>query len=122
MERKRKSYTDEFKLMIVKEYFGTDQSQREILRKYNLPGMSSISRWMRKFGYKSITNAHPKLQFIMPEEKEKSKGKAELEEQLRNLKEMLEFEKLKNQSLTTMIDVAERELKVSIRKKSGPKQ
>ncbi len=122
MRHKKKSYSDEFKLNVIKEYLGTDQSQRDVLRKYDILGMSSISRWMRIFGYKLMTNAHPKLQFAMQGKKEKSKSESELEEQLRKAKEALDYEQLRNQALTTLIDVAERELKISIRKKSGAKQ
>lgn len=122
MRKKKKSYTDEFKLKVVKDYLGTEQSQREILRKYNLSGNSTITRWMRIFGYKLVTNAQPKLQFAMQDEKEKSKRESELEEQLKKIREALEYEQLRNQALATMIEVAERELKISIRKKSGAKQ
>ena len=122
MRKKRKSYTDKFKLKVVKEYLGTEQSQREILRKYNLSGQSTITRWMRIFGYKLVTNVQPKLQFAMQDEKEKSNTESKLEEQLVEIRKTLEYEQLRNQALTTMIDVAERELKISIRKKSGAKQ
>lgn len=122
MRKKKNTYSEEFKLKVVKEYLGTDLSQKEITRKYNIYGHSCITRWMSIFGYKLKTNSQPKLQFAMQGKKEKIQVESELEEQLRKVKEALEYEQLRNEALTTMIDVAERELKISIRKKSGAKQ
>ncbi len=122
MRRKPTFHPDEFQLRVVKEYLSTTQSQRDLQVKYNIRSHGSIPRWMLKFGYKLVTNVQPKLQFAMGEGKEKSQKELELEEELRKLKGAFEFEQLRSQALTTMIDVAERELKISIRKKSGAKQ
>ena len=46
----------------------------------------------------------------------------ELEERVRQLEAALANEKLKTMALEKLIDVAERDLHVSIRKKSGSKQ
>ena len=45
-----------------------------------------------------------------------------LESQLKSLQAELEREKLRNLALNTMIDVAEEELHIDIRKKAGAKQ
>ena len=45
-----------------------------------------------------------------------------MEERIRELEQQLAKEKMRSTSLDTMIDIAERELKVDIRKKSGAKQ
>ena len=54
-------------------------------------------------------------------EKEKQKVEA-LRQQLQKLEKQLEDAQMKNIALETMIDLAEDQLKISIRKKSGPKQ
>ncbi len=46
----------------------------------------------------------------------------ELEQKLKALEKDLAYEKLCTKALNTMIDIAEKELKISIRKKSGAKQ
>ena len=57
-----------------------------------------------------------------------SKGKAKtseeraLEAKIKELEKALEYEKLRSLALDTMIDVAEQNLKISIRKKPGAKQ
>jgi hypothetical protein len=54
-------------------------------------------------------------------EKERQKLEA-LQKQVRELEKQLENAQMKNVALETMIDVAEDQLKIKIRKKSGPKQ
>jgi len=54
-------------------------------------------------------------------EKEKQKVDA-LRLQLKAAEKLLEDAQMKNIALETMIDIAEEQLKISIRKKSGPKQ
>ena len=45
-----------------------------------------------------------------------------MEQKYKLLQEALEYEQLKNRALNTLIDVAEEQLKISIRKKSGARQ
>ncbi|MBE0663996.1 MAG: hypothetical protein IH597_16185 [Bacteroidales bacterium] len=45
-----------------------------------------------------------------------------LESKLHALEQELEHEKLRNEALNTLIDVAEKEFKLAIRKKHGTKQ
>jgi hypothetical protein len=45
-----------------------------------------------------------------------------LENKVKELEKLLDYERLRTTALNTMIDIAERELKISIRKKSGAKQ
>lgn len=54
-------------------------------------------------------------------EKEKAKLEA-AHKRMRELEKQLEDAQMKNIALETMIDIAEEQLKISIRKKSGPKQ
>ena len=54
-----------------------------------------------------------------PEEKQE---KGALERRVKELEKALEQAKFKNIAIETMIDIAEEQLKISIRKKSGPKQ
>lgn len=122
MKPKVKYYTDEFKLQVVQEYLNSDLSQREVIQKYSLCGGSIISQWMRKFGM-SIP-VIPQKTMISPvaKQKEKTLKELELEYKVQQLEKQLEYEQLKVQALNTLIDVAERDLKIPIRKKSGAKQ
>jgi hypothetical protein len=48
--------------------------------------------------------------------------KLSLEKRIKELEKALEYAKLKNIAIETMIDIAEENLKITIRKKAGPKQ
>ena len=54
--------------------------------------------------------------------KEEDAYTKQLHEEIARLKEELEYEKLRSKAFETMIDIAEDELNVKIRKKSGAKQ
>lgn len=63
------------------------------------------------------------IDFTLPVMTEKEKAKLEAaHKRMRELEKQLEDAQMKNIALETMIDIAEEQLKISIRKKSGPKQ
>ena len=63
------------------------------------------------------------IDFTLPVMTEKEKQKVEaLRLQLKKAEKQLEHAQMKNIALETMIDIAEEQLKIVIRKKSGPKQ
>lgn len=45
-----------------------------------------------------------------------------LEQRIKELEKQLELAQMKNVAINTMIDIAEKDYKLEIRKKSGPKQ
>ena len=122
MKRKINHYTDEFKLKVVQEYLSSYKSQKELMQEHSIVGKNNITKWMRKFGLKTPTEEQIKVHMTMSKEKNKSPREVELEVKVKKLEEALEYERLRTLALSTMIDVAERDLKISIRKKSGTKQ
>jgi len=58
----------------------------------------------------------------MAKEQQKSKSEQELELRIKKLEDDLKLEQFRTKALNIMIDIAERELKVDIRKKSGAKR
>jgi transposase len=122
MKRKVNHYTDEFKLKVVQEYLETDIGRVELQKKYSIGGNNCISNWMRKFDIELPSKSQFQQQRVMSEEQKKTKQEAELEAKIRDLETTLEYEKLRTKALNKLIDVAERDLKISIRKKPGTKQ
>ena len=49
-------------------------------------------------------------------------SKEDLEKKAKDLEKQLSYEKMKSEAFDTMIKIAEKELKISIRKKSDTKQ
>lgn len=122
MKKKANHFTDDFKLMVVQEYLNTDHSQAELKKRYGFSGNNCISNWMRKFGMTTPDEQKIQLHQVMKKESEKTKQELELEAKIRELEKSLDYERLKTLALNTMIDIAERDLKISIRKKHGTKQ
>lgn len=71
--------------------------------------------WQMKYSSK----IHLSLQAMTPEELTEFK---KLQERIKELEEQLEKAQIKNVLTETMIDIAEEQLKIDIRKKRGPKQ
>jgi transposase len=122
MKRQVNFYPDELKLRIVQEYLYTDISKAEIKKKYGIGGNNCISNWICKFGLSKPSSGQKQINQTMSKERKKSSGEEELELKVKRLEKDLEYERLRTEALVTMIDLAEQEFKVPIRKKSGAKQ
>ena len=74
-----------------------------------------IRKWCKRYA--------PEIAFTLPVMTEKEKQKLEaVQRRMKQLEKQLEDAQMKNIALETMIDIAEEQLKIVIRKKSGPKQ
>jgi transposase-like protein len=122
MKRKVKRFPDELAQKIATEYLTTDISQSELKAKYGFTGTANIYRWIAKFGLSKPSETEIKLQNAMGKEKGKTPGELKLEAEILALKKELEHERLRTKALSTLIDVAERDLDISIRKKPGARQ
>ena len=122
MKLKVNQFTDELKFQVVQEYMDTDVSQRELMLKFNIRGVNTIKKWMRKFDLQAPSQQEIELQRTMAKQKEKTPYERELEAKVAKLEQQLDYEQLRTLSLDTMIEIAERDLKISIRKKSGAKR
>ena len=108
---------DEIKFEVVQEYLSGGFTQQELMDRYNIRGKQCINNWIRKFGDCKPTSRRP----MKKDSKQPNKDNL-LELKIKKLEEDLKREQLRSKALSTMIDIAERELKVDIRKKSGAKR
>ena len=122
MKTNVKRFPDELAYQIVQEYLTTDISQSELKKKYNFGGNGNIYRWMRKFGVSKPDTDQINLSRVMSQEKDSNPRERELELKISKLEDELQREKFKAVALNTLIDVAESDLKIEIRKKSGAKR
>ena len=74
-----------------------------------------IKRWQERYS----DELHISLQAMSSKERSENN---KLDQRIKALEKQLELAQLKNVALNTMIDIAEKDYKLSIRKKSGPKQ
>jgi transposase-like protein len=115
-------YEYSFMRKVVQDYLGGQQSMREVAERYNLT-FASVSGWVRRFGA-DIENENANEEVALPAMPEEGKieGFDELKKQNEELLKKLENANLKVSGLEIMIDIAEQQLGVDIRKKSGTKQ
>ena len=122
MSRKVNKLSDDLQLQVVKEYLYHGATHTELKIKYNFTGCNNIYNWMRKFGLSKPSETDKKLHQFMSKEVQKNTAEEILELKIKKLEEELKREQFKTLALNTMINIAERELKVDIRKKRGAKQ
>lgn len=113
-----------FKLSVVREYEETKASLRELTRKYGIQGHDTIRKWINKFGTFDWQNLT-----LQPMAKTKDQELLELREKVKvlerknaRLEKELEQKDMKAEFFDLMIEIAEEEYGVDIRKKCSPGQ
>jgi len=122
MKRKVNFIADDLKLKVVQEYLSTDISREELKKKYGLPGNGYLDRWMLKFGLSKPGKEQISINKAMSKETAQTDKEKQLQRKVEQLEKDLEMERLRTLALDKMIDIAERDLRIPIRKKSGTKQ
>lgn len=118
MDKSRRRFSDQLKRQIIGEVVSGKITKEQARRSYKLKGKSAILNWMRSFEKSNHTLiAESNYTMAAPEEHSK-----ELLLKIKRLERTLEESELKAESYSKMIDIAERELKISIRKKYNTKQ
>ena len=124
VKRTQKDYTMSFKLQIVQEIEHGQISITQVKKDYGIQSRSTIVQWLRKFGNFDWENQTPSNMAKSPEQKI-----MELEAQVKLLekqKALLEREAYvadkKVIIFDMMINIAEEEYQIDIRKNSPPEQ
>ena len=107
-----------FKDAVVNEYLLGSITQAQLAAKYGI-GKSTVDRWIQKHRGRVPKKKIPREYVISPVMVQEVRD--DLPEDVQELRRQLEQEKLRNKLLTAMIDIAERDLKIPIRKKFGTK-
>jgi len=129
MEKKlfQHHYDREFKRQVIEEYLLTGCSKMFLLRKYNIQFKSAIQTWMRILGYKDPGRQMQKFNFgqliftSLAKQKNTLTESEELQKRIKELERQLEDEKLRSEAYARMLEKAEKELKISIKKKHDTK-
>lgn len=123
-KRSQKDYSMSFKLEVVKEIESGLISTSGAKRKYGIQARSTVINWLRKYGTFDWENQTPSN---MPRSKEQRLMELEarvklLEKQKAMLEHQVERADKKAIIFDMMIDIAEKEYNISIRKNSSPEQ
>jgi transposase-like protein len=124
VKRTQKDYTMSFKLQVVQEIEQGRISTYEVCRKYGIQSRSTIVGWLRKFGNFDWENQTPSNMPKSPEQKiMELEAKVKLLEKQKTFLEQQAFVADKKAIIfDMMIDIAEKEYQIDIRKNSSPEQ
>jgi transposase-like protein len=125
---KKRYYSELFKRKVVEEYLSSGQSKMSLCKKYDIRMKSGIQRWIRQLGYEDI---HQKVRYLSSPNiltlatKNTSDSVSEplhlLENRIKELERRLEDEQLRSDAYQRIIEIAEKEFNIPIRKKSNTK-
>lgn len=107
-------YSISFKQKVVREIEEEGLSHMEAARRYGIKGGSTIANWIKKFGKNHLLNKVVRVE--MKGEKDELKR---LEVELRRLKEAYADLSLKYQCDEKIIELAQEELKMDLKKSFG---
>ena len=124
VKRTQKDYSLSFKLQVVKEVESGELSTKSAQRKYGIQGNATVTTWLRKYGNFDWENQIPSN---MPKSTDQKIMELEqkvklLEKQKKHLEHQVEQSDKKAILFDMMIDLAEKEYRIPIRKNSLPEQ
>ena len=125
MSKKQHSYSEEFKLSVLREYYASGMSKRQCIRQFGLSGIAVLNNWLAHYQVKSELVSlcpNPTDEDMANRSKEDYKNEnVELKKKLRELSKALEFSRWETKARDMMIEKAEGYFDISIRKKFGAK-
>ena len=116
-------YTEAFKRKVIEEYLETGTPKERLLVKYGIAYKGAFQAWMPKLGYVDIRRLpKPAKELADHTLMKPRKDNAEvLQRRIKELERELEDEKLRSEAYARLIELAEREQGISIRKKDNTK-
>jgi len=124
VRRSSKDYSYSFKLAVVQEIEQGLLGVKEAHKKYGIQGSYTVSTWLKKYGNFDMSNKSDSIMSKSNEQKllELEQKVRLLEKQKAALEHQLERSDKKAIFFDMMIDIAEEEFKIPIRKKLSPEQ
>ena len=104
---------------IVREFLSEGLNSKEVAHHYGLSGAQVLYQWVGR--YIEETQIMRKTKELTDEEFKAMTPQEQLQE-LKRLKKALELEKIRSEAYDHMIELAEQQFNIPIRKKSGTKQ
>jgi len=124
----RRMYSLELRHKICREHMEDGIRMAELVRKYELSSHSLIHDWLKSLGYipdryrrTKVTYLHVEKSLDLKTKNKKIDSLTADQQQIELLKKELEDARLQAEGYRRMIEIAEQELKISIRKKPNTK-
>lgn len=122
--RSYRHHDESFKLEVLKAYYHSGASKRSTSKKYNI-SVSVLGTWLARYRIEGeeLSLSEETIQAQMKKkEMERLSEEFTPEERISALEKALAYANLQIKGLNTLIDIAERNEGIRIRKKPGAKQ
>ncbi len=125
---KRQYFSDDEKKIIIEAYLSGNGTKKSVYERYT--GYSEehgkISKWMCRFGIQDKFKKMPNFVSMSNRKKEKQTDSEDFEtlklkKRIEELKKQLQTAEMKAIAFSTMVDIAEKEFNIPIRKKHNTK-
>lgn len=121
----RLRYTAEFKHQVCREYVSGQYSKSELQEKYGIKGKSRLLDWLNELGYSQYIRENAikimRKNRVLNLKKTKHIQQGSDSERIKNLEKALQDAQLKAAAYNKMIEIAEQEYKIKIRKNLNTK-
>lgn len=124
MKNPKQSFSESLKLSIINRVSTGLISKEEARRRYGIKGKSLILDWQRNYQKYGLCSLNLKTDYILlkaPKPNQPELAQEDLKARIKQLERQLEDEQLRSEAYSRMIDFAEKELNIPIRKKSSTK-
>lgn len=123
--RKNQRYAESFKLEVLQDYYESGSSISGIVRKYGIGSRSVLLYWLNQYPIASKDVSlleEDKGGYMVDKENVENEESQLLKQRISELEKALDYAKLRARALEVLIDVAEKNEGINIRKKTGAKQ
>jgi transposase-like protein len=124
MERTIKKYSEALKQEVIRQVKNGLMSKEQAKRHYHILGKSAVLNWLRnyeKYGVCSLALRSYSMSSKQTNKPENSVSAQQQAQRIKELERQLEDAQLLNEMYDRMINIAEREYKIPIRKKPDTK-
>ena len=123
IELKGYTFTDDDRILIVREHLESGVSAEKIIKKYHISSRSVLFSWMDKFlNEKDLLPLQPESISEDDMVKTNEERLNEKDAEIKRLRKALALKELRSHAYSTMIDLAEKTFNIPVRKTSGTKQ
>lgn len=124
----KRHYSLDFKHAVIKEYLAGGIGKKTLLRKHDIRIADGITRWMRQLGYAEVPVKDGYLPLTKPlslpskkVNKATTATSISQEQRIKELERLLEDEQLRSEAYRRIIEIAEKDFNIPIRKKPDTK-
>jgi len=121
-------FSDQEKNLIISDYLSGKETKQAVYNRYTGYNTENgkITMWMRKFGIEDKVVKIPNFDSMPNRKKEEESGSEEFEilklrKRIEELEKQVQTSEMKAVAFSTMVDIAEKEFNIPIRKKYNTK-